>query len=681
MTSFRPFLNAFVLWHAKADKACRPMAEALFTLLSWNTKRPFAREIGIPTYFRSCPDGWPGGLPAGIDLDAAEHSVIFVLVESRFVIDKDWEAALLALQQAAAASGNRHRVVVVAVDRSGLQLPDAITDRLAIRLFERPAPERVRDLCLHAAAQISRVVEGTGPRGDAGVRLFISHTKRDERSLTLARRIVDLLQRESPWTGYFFDAVNIEVAEDIGETVERNIKSSTLLVVRTDGYAASPWCQFEVLAAKRHNRPIVVLDALQEREDRALPGLGNVPCVRIDDRLGDDALRSRLFEVVEATVVETMRFLHTHRKLAHLCAARRLPARAVRSARPPEDRDLRRLSPRRRYVVVYPDPALARCELEELAHPRARLTTPLTQGTRDLARRIIGVSISTPKEGLDAIGLSESHLTSAMDLIARALLSKGATLAYGGDLRPDGFTEFLGGLVRAHNAGRRDAYERIINMLPWPKNVGLDVEAIGAQAKDLSVEPVPPPEDLVAAGLADPQAIPDPNTAAGRYVCARGMLAMRERMNALIDARIVLGGKRNGFSGRYPGILEEVLLALEACKPVFVLGGFGGAAQDVAELLRGGTPSGLSVEAIARKDPHYAEMVAFHNDEVRTRGLPVPPIDYAVVVRTIRDAGLAGLNNGLSKSENRILLEVQDIEEAAWLILRGLSKRCFSDQA
>ena len=63
----------------------------------------------------------------------------------------------------------------------------------------------------------------------------------------------------------------------------------------------------------------------------------------------------------------------------------------------------------------------------------------------------------------------------------------------------------------------------------------------------------------------------------------KGLTAMRTVMRSDIQARIVLGGRVEGYKGAMPGIAEETCLSLEAGQPVFVLGGFGGCARDVAE--------------------------------------------------------------------------------------------------
>ena len=71
---------------------------------------------------------------------------------------------------------------------------------------------------------------------------------------------------------------------------------------------------------------------------------------------------------------------------------------------------------------------------------------------------------------------------------------------------------------------------------------------------------------------------------------------MRRVMAKHTDARIVMGGNAapkpvdpKGYGGRYPGIVEEAGRTLEADKPLYVLGGLGGAAALVAELLTSGT--------------------------------------------------------------------------------------------
>src|SRR6202007_799455 len=64
-----------------------------------------------------------------------------------------------------------------------------------------------------------------------------------------------------------------------------------------------------------------------------------------------------------------------------------------------------------------------------------------------------------------------------------------------------------------------------------------------------------------------------------------GLTAMRNVMLAETNARVVLGGRVDQYRGVMPGTAEEALLSLQARQPLFLMGGFGGCARDIAETL------------------------------------------------------------------------------------------------
>jgi hypothetical protein len=87
-----------------------------------------------------------------------------------------------------------------------------------------------------------------------------------------------------------------------------------------------------------------------------------------------------------------------------------------------------------------------------------------------------------------------------------------------------------------------------------------------------------------------------------RQLMMRGVslpIADSERPDAIqpISARIVLGGKLTGYQGFVPGIFEEALLSLESRSPVYLLGGFGGATEALAEALLA-APSAAKPDAL-----------------------------------------------------------------------------------
>jgi hypothetical protein len=60
-----------------------------------------------------------------------------------------------------------------------------------------------------------------------------------------------------------------------------------------------------------------------------------------------------------------------------------------------------------------------------------------------------------------------------------------------------------------------------------------------------------------------------------RYAWAPGLTAMRERITALSQARLVIGGRLTGLAGLWPGVVEEAWLSLKRKQPLYAAGGFG----------------------------------------------------------------------------------------------------------
>jgi hypothetical protein len=254
----------------------------------------------------------------------------------------------------------------------------------------------------------------------------------------------------------------------------------------------------------------------------------------------------------------------------------------------------------------------------------------------------IALSISESPD-LAVMGLAKEHLEDAMTEIARHLIACGATLAYGGDLREGGFTELLFEIVNRYRATRDSDKILVSNYLAWPVHVSMDEGAIRAWQNALQglARLVLLTEDGREIALADrgpAKATP------GEAEWKRGLTAMRETMASHIKARIVLGGQTANYRGRLPGIAEEALIQMTRKAPLYVLGGFGGCARDLASLM-----------GISQRD--------------HSRSVTVGKWQGS---ETFRSFGAAHLNNGLSAEENRQLAETVYPDQAMALVLRGL---------
>ena len=283
-----------------------------------------------------------------------------------------------------------------------------------------------------------------------------------------------------------------------------------------------------------------------------------------------------------------------------------------------------------------------------------------------LAGKKIAISVSTSGEKeLERIGLSEHHIKDVSIEIARYLLVNGASLIYGGDLRIGGYTELFAELSYQYKY-LSDKESRLINYFPFPSARKLTIED-KAELIRKQVEPkvLKVPDHL---GNHDPKKDYAPkNNIEDRYLFAECLTDMRHQMVKDSYARIVLGGIQKDYIGYYPGIIEETYYSLQAGQPVFLLGGFGGAAKSIIELI-----SGKEVYQISNEFQYDTDFLVQFRDFASPRSKVA--LDYKVIVDFFKSYSveLISKQNGLTIEENMILFESSNIHELVFLIIKGL---------
>ena len=133
------------------------------------------------------------------------------------------------------------------------------------------------------------------------VKLFLSHSKHDKYGITIADAIRDYLHKNKELRS-FFDVHDIASGSEFDIEILDNIRVCAFVAVHTDSYSSREWCRREVLEAKRHHVPAIVINSIDEAEERAFPYLGNVPVLRVNP----NAI-SRLDVVIGAVLTEVLR--------------------------------------------------------------------------------------------------------------------------------------------------------------------------------------------------------------------------------------------------------------------------------------------------------------------------------------------------------------------------------------
>ena len=285
-----------------------------------------------------------------------------------------------------------------------------------------------------------------------------------------------------------------------------------------------------------------------------------------------------------------------------------------------------------------------------------------------LLGKTIGISISE-SDDLKELGLGRVHLLDAMIETARYILALGGKLAYGGDIRRDGFTELLFDLLAYYKADSSlSINERLASFLAWPISLQLTEEIEANLIQNVSFTRVPPPADVE---IEIPSEFLQPDSAKNLYVWARCLTAMREKMEAVCDARIFIGGRSKGFAGKLPGVMQELLIAVEQKHPVYLIGAFGGVTKNIIDALDGNSSDAFSTDYYFQ-NARYQEFFTMYNQT-----LPGQAIRYEDYFSTIKSLGFSGLSNlnGLSEEDNRRLATTPHVQEMIYLILKGLTNK------
>lgn len=142
-------------------------------------------------------------------------------------------------------------------------------------------------------------------------------------------------------------------------------------------------------------------------------------------------------------------------------------------------------------------------------------------------------------------------------------------------------------------------------------------------------------------------------------------------------ARFAIAGATELHGGRVPGVIEELMLTLALQKPIYVAGGFGGAAKDVGNLLGLTHPRTGEVPRSLRTQDDAAKLQAIA-DKLQPgpwTSLPVTAAEIALFLKRHALGGQQWPDNGLSADENRCLFASTEPAEVSKLVACGLRRR------
>lgn len=638
--------------------------------LTRDIDRPFSRELNIPTFLYSSQKRLHP--PSNSPKKLAKKDVIFLFLSANTLMIPSWKEYINSLPER-----KNYHLVPVAVEHEGIghTSEGRLKSLNCIRMFEWNEDFKKEYAIFYLSHELYRFglknINLLESGIDSSIRLFLSHAKKGDTGLKHAKAIKKFIDN-SNMQG-FFDVNDISSGFKFDEEIEKHIKRSTLIAIESDTYSTRYWCQREILTAKREKRPIILVNSLEEYEDRVFPAASNIPCVHITaEPLNDkDILR-----ILIAALLETIRFEHARKLLTYYRNQKWIDQNAVIFARPPEIQQiveiLKKNKKSNNLVICYPEPPLYKEETEWADYFNITVSTPLWSSDKKSYKNKkfrIGLSIADYQpDGYDKQNQDLDELKRFSQSLARHLLANKHTLIYGGDLRNDGFTQFI--LDEATVLRDRLQLDKLFveNYLAWPLNVKQENLKWYANYNTV-VKPVSAsiPDDIKSL-IHDISTFLPPDCLENKYIWSRCLTTMREESIKSSDIRILVGGKFENYLGKMPGVLEEFLIAYKQDLVIFLVGGLGGLTKKLC----------ISIKNRKIEEEFTEEWQMNHNDayqdlqEIASQhGKHTDYDNLKEVIENITIPILAE-RTGLTNEEYERLMTTPFIDESIYLILKSI---------
>lgn len=384
-------LNIYVVWHPDF-KIGKDIAEEIYSTFCRDYKNPLSRGIGIPVYFRYIKLG--NNQPLSISTSEAERNAFILLIDETFFLDDDFRDYIVELNKLVDVNNRIYPISLcnkahtIGCNLSHLQFINALQFNgenidLNKEVDFKLALKIIKTEILHDSSRLLLAFQSTcddeeSDRIGSPVKLFLSHAKVDGEKITLEFKkfIENNLKLD-----VFFDTVDIANGYDFAKQFEKEIKHSALVVFHTDEYSTREWCRREVLIAKKHKSPIVVVHNLKDGEKRAFPYLGNMPTTTlIDDRFID------FYKIVYLTLYQVLNNIYQVSLLESFKSLSKNPDIDISILSSPPELfnfiDINNLKKKidKEIIILYPDPPLGIEELNVLNEldESIKFVTPIT---------------------------------------------------------------------------------------------------------------------------------------------------------------------------------------------------------------------------------------------------------------------------------------------------------------
>lgn len=620
-------LTIYILYH-KNNKDGRKLYSDLYKHLCRDYKKPFDSGIGVPVYFYT--DDEDDNI-CDIDVEISDKVLGLLLIDQNMYLSPKWkeyiEKKLLPI-----LGNNNCSLVSISQYKYSYELSAKLGKYQFLSFNNESVYQHWDEFLMRLYDVMIRFIADAGKQQQ---RIFISHSKQDfdKHGLRLATGLRDFLLENATKLSSFFDVNSIMEGYNFEEQILNSVDNSIMVVIFSDSYSSREWCVKEILQAKKNKIPMIVVFAVNGNIDRVFPYIGNVPATQYS---GD-------WKPVINLLLRTALF-HQHQKNL----LEKLKKEGMDMLTFPPDAYSLSYYKGVEKTVLYPEPPLGSCEmkiLEGIKDETLKFTTPMLMNSEgiDLKKRNVAISISMTEE-TSPKGIGKEMLYDAVVEVIRHIYISNGHLVYGGDLSEEGFTYRFrdlsyqyGQYHKLHSPVEEEESGELYltSFVAWPysEKITQDDKCEFLHCR-VNLNLLPCPKDKFYDKISEKDkkriALTDMRKCLEEY-----RQNDADGVEKPLLAHIFIGGRKSGFIGDKPGILEEFLFAKEHKHPIFLLGGFGGETEVIVKHLLEG------------------------NDDVPE----------------LKGIGVADLNDGIvDDGQRRILSSSTNIVEIIPILLQSLKK-------
>ena len=262
-------LAIYVVYHTHNAKA-HEIFSKIYKLFCRDIRNSLSDGLDIPVFFATEETHF------NVDFDRAEKTFVLVLAEDELVRAKD--RIIPKIREWRALDPSEDKIMICPVQLSDYSF-DLFPSEVPEQFIKLPSFDIKANWSEFKTRMYDSLIRLIRIKHEK-LRIFVSHSKRDadELGTNRAKELVRYLNEETKLDS-FFDVKDILEGKCFDKQIEKGVENALLMVLYTNTYSDREWCRRELIAAKDHDVPTVVVMMMNGVAKRVFPYIGNIPCI------------------------------------------------------------------------------------------------------------------------------------------------------------------------------------------------------------------------------------------------------------------------------------------------------------------------------------------------------------------------------------------------------------------